>query len=65
VRVVQVRVSRAVFDETLAAMRDWLDRNNRPLARLETETDDDNILINVQFDDDALGEAFRQEFGRE
>jgi hypothetical protein len=65
VRVVQVRVSRAVFDETLAAMRDWLDRNNRPLARFETETDDDNILINVQFDDDALGEAFRQEFGRE
>jgi hypothetical protein len=65
VRVVQVRVSRAVFDETLAAMRDWLDRNNRPLARFETKTDDDNILINVQFDDDALGEAFRQEFGRE
>jgi hypothetical protein len=42
-------------------MRDWLD----PLARFETETDDDNILIKVQFDDDALGEAFRQEFGRE
>ena len=60
-RVVQVRVNRAGFDKTLAAMRDWLD----PLARFETETDDDNILIKVQFDDDALGEAFRQEFGRE
>jgi hypothetical protein len=46
-------------------VREWLDRNNRPLVRFETETDDDTILIKVQFDDDALAEAFRKEFGRE
>jgi hypothetical protein len=46
-------------------MRDWLERNSRPLVRFETETDADTILIKVQFDDGALAEAFRQEFGRE
>ena len=64
-RVVQVRVNRADFDKTLEAMRDWLERNSRPLVRFETETDADTILIKVQFDDGALAEAFRQEFGRE
>ena len=64
-RVVQVHVNRADFDKTLEAVREWLDRNNRPLVRFETETDDDTILIKVQFDDDALAEAFRKEFGRE
>ena len=38
-RVVQVLVSRAGFAETLGAMRDWLDRNNRPLVRFETTSD--------------------------
>jgi hypothetical protein len=64
-RVVQVHVNRADFDKTLEAVREWLDRNNRPLVRFETETDDDTILIKVQFDDDALAEAFRKAFGRE
>ena len=59
-RVVQVRVNRADFDKTLEAMRDWLERNNRPLVRFETETDADTILIKVQFDDDAMAEAFRR-----
>ena len=64
-RVVQVRVSRAVSDKTLEAVREWLDRHNRPLVRFETETDDGTILIKIQFDDDALAEAFQQEFGSE
>jgi hypothetical protein len=38
-RVVQVSVSRAAFADTLGAMRDWLDRNNRPLVRFETQTE--------------------------
>ena len=44
-------------------MRAWLDRHNRPLVRFETATEDDTIVIRVQFDDDTLGDAFRQEFG--
>ena len=62
-RVVQVAASRAAFADTLGAMRDWLDRNNRPLVRFETATEGETITITVQFEDDALGEAFRQDFG--
>jgi hypothetical protein len=64
-RVVQVRVSRAAFADALGAMRSWLDRNNRPLVRFETATENGTILVNVQFDDDALAEAFRQDFNGE
>jgi hypothetical protein len=62
-RVVQLRIDRAAFADALGEMRNWLDRNNRPLVRFETATADDKIVIKVQFDDDALAEAFRQEFG--
>jgi hypothetical protein len=62
-RVVQVSVSRAAFADTLGAMRAWLDRHNRPLVRFETATEGDTIVIRVQFDDDALGDAFGQDFG--
>lgn len=62
-RVVQVSVSRASFADTLGAMRAWLDRHSRPLVRFETATEDDTIIIRVQFDDDALGDAFGQDFG--
>ena len=58
-RDVQVLVSRVGFAENLGAMRDWLDRNNRPLVRFETTSDGDNIVMKLHFDDDALGEAFR------
>ena len=44
-------------------MRAWLDRHNRPLVRFETATEGDTIVIRVQFDDDALGDAFGQDFG--
>ena len=62
-RVVEVRVSRAAFADVLGAMRAWLDRNNRPLVRFSTTSEDDMIIIRVEFDADDLGEAFRQEFG--
>jgi hypothetical protein len=62
-RVVQVTVDRAAFADMLGAMRAWLDRNNRPLVRFETATEADTIIIKVQFDDDVLGDAFREEFG--
>jgi hypothetical protein len=61
-RVVQIRVSRAAFADTLGAMRDWLDRNGRPLVRFETASEDHTILVKIQFDDDALAEGFRQDF---
>ena len=61
-RVVQLHISRAVFADTLGAMRDWLDRNGRPLVRFETASDGDAISVKVQFEDDALAEAFRQHF---
>jgi hypothetical protein len=56
-------VPRAEFADTLGRMRDWLDRNGRPLVGFETEGDASTIVIRVQFDDDALGDAFAQEFG--
>ena len=62
-RVVRVFVSRASFADTLGAMRAWLDRHNRPLVRFETATEDDTIIMTVHFDEDALGDEFRQDFG--
>jgi hypothetical protein len=35
VRVIELRTSRAAFADTLGQMRDWLDRNGRPLVRFE------------------------------
>ena len=61
-RGVQVRISRTAFAESLGDMRSWLDRNNRPLVRFETATEGTVIIINVQFEDDTLGEAFEREF---
>jgi hypothetical protein len=45
-------------------MREWLDRNGRPLVRFETATDDSSgiITVDVQFDSDDLAELFRQSF---
>jgi hypothetical protein len=62
-RVVQVSVSRASFADTLGVMRAWLDRHNRPLVRFETATQGDTIVMTVHFDDDALADEFRQDFG--
>ena len=62
-RVVQIVVARASFADTLGAMRNWLDQHGRPLVRFETASEEDAILMRVQFDDDVLAEAFRQHFG--
>jgi len=63
-RIVEVRSERAAFPRTLGAMREWLDRNGRPLVRFETATDDSSgiITVDVQFDSDDLAELFRQSF---
>ena len=61
-RVVHVRVARADFADKLGEMREWLDDQNRPLVRFETEADADMIIMKVQFDGDGLAELFRQAF---
>ena len=64
-RVVELHVRRAAFADALSSMRNWLDHNDRPLVRFETEIDGDAILVKVQFEDDRQGEAFAQDFGGE
>ena len=61
-RVVHVRVPRADFADKLREIREWLDRQNRPLVRFETASDGNTITIKVQFDGDDLAELFWQEF---
>jgi hypothetical protein len=44
-------------------MREWLDRNDRPIVRFETERDDAGaITIKIQFEANDLAEQFRQSF---
>jgi hypothetical protein len=61
--VVHVRVSQVDFAEILAAMREWLDRNNCLLEEFETEAGDGgSIIVKAQFAEDDLAEQFRREF---
>jgi hypothetical protein len=61
-RVVQVRVTRPEFADTLGAMREWLDGHSRPLVRFETTADENAIIVKVQFDADDLAHLFRRDF---
>lgn len=62
-RVIEVRVDRADFDKTLAHMREWLDRNRRPLVRFQTDGDERAITIKVQFEEaNDQAERFRRAF---
>lgn len=61
-RTVHVSSSRTEFPKLLAAMREWLDRNGRPLVRFETESVGDSITIKISFDDDRLADRFRRSF---
>jgi hypothetical protein len=62
-RVVEVQVGWPAFAEALSSIRSWLDHNDRPLVRFETEVNGAAILVRVQFEDDRQGEAFAQDFG--
>jgi hypothetical protein len=50
--------------EILAAIREWLDRNNCLLEEFETEAGDGGsiIIIKAQFAEDDLAELFRRDF---
>jgi hypothetical protein len=61
-RVVHVHVNRVDFPKALGDMREWLDRNDRPLVRFETKGESASINIKVHFDSDDLAEQFRQSF---
>jgi hypothetical protein len=61
-RIVPARVARADFADKLGDMREWLDRNNRPLVRFETEADDHTIMAKVEFDASDPAEQFPQAF---
>jgi len=63
-RVAEVRVVRAGFADVLGAMREWLDRNDRPLAHFETEADENGgiITIKARFENTDLAELFRRAF---
>ena len=62
-RVVQVRVSRAAFAETMGAMRAWLDRPNRPLVGFDTASEGQTNYPNDPLRRGCLGAAFRDDFG--
>jgi hypothetical protein len=62
-RVIHVRADRTDFAQTLSAMREWLDRNNRRVELFETEAGEDGgIIVKVQFADALAAELFRLEF---
>ena len=61
-RVIEVMATRAAFGDLMADMRQWLDRNECPLVRCETERGGIRILVKAHFEDNALAERFRQAF---
>jgi hypothetical protein len=55
-RFIEVRSARAKFPQILGQMREWLDRNDRPLVRFEIEAGNRGmIIIKVQFEAEDLG----------
>ena len=62
-RVVQIRVSRATFADTMVTMHDWLDRNGDRSVRFDTVFDDDGISFSLEFVADEQAEAFQHQFG--
>ena len=57
-RIIELRSDRADFPRMLADIREWLNRNDRPLVRFETEPEEGNALtIKVQFEANDLAGA--------
>ena len=64
-RVIEVQVSRTDFAKTLVDMREWLDKNDRPLVRFQTEGKVDTITLKVHFEHaNDLAERFPRAFRR-
>jgi len=61
-RVIEVWTTRSTFSDLVSHMREWLSRNDCPVAEFETERDGISVLVKVQFDDNSMAERFRQAF---
>jgi hypothetical protein len=59
---VRIYASRAEFGDTLGSMREWLDRNQCPVARFETAAEGDLIQVSIEFASEISANAFQQEF---
>ena len=56
-RIIELRSDRVDFPRMLAEIREWLDRNDRPLVRFETEPEEGNgLTIKVQFEANDLAD---------
>ena len=60
-RVIEVRVERSNFAQTLSDMREWIDRNRADPVHFESTGDGDgSILVRLEFSRAELGVAFRR-----
>ena len=61
---VEVTVKQADLANTLAAMREWLDRERCNLSHFRHAGDGDgNVIIKADFSDQACADKFHQHFG--
>ena len=62
-RVVEIRVERSTFGETLAEMREWIDRNGGDPVKFESSIDrNGRVLIRLDFVRPEVGFAFRRDW---
>jgi hypothetical protein len=67
-RAIEIRIEQASFADTLAAMREWLDREKCNLLHFShTSNADGTIVISAGFPgaDNTHAEAFHRQFGGE
>jgi hypothetical protein len=64
-RTIEIRVYEDGFADTLAAMREWLEREKLYLAHFRHENGDGIIVMSVGFanPDDPRVDAFHRKFG--
>jgi len=62
-RVVEVHISIAALGETFSTMRRWLDHNHCTPVNFDYASDPPGeVVVEIAFDEDDLGEKFEQEF---
>lgn len=58
-RIVEMRVGRKAFGETLGAMREWMDRVGAGSVKFESRRDSNGlVVIRLEFSSSELGFAF-------
>ena len=62
--IVELRVARKGFGETLGEMRQWIDRHGADPVKFETSMEPDgHIAVRLEFARPELGLAFRRDWG--